>query len=94
VLVILLENSSSADLRKLLEAVRVPFTERDSQHAQTHTYSMYRVGQNHIYKQYMTVYLIPLPSSPYMHCIYVVLTNPFPNKQDKRVHARLTYIHS
>jgi len=38
---------------------------------------MSRVGQNRIYTPYMTVYLvISLPKIPYIHRIYMVLTNP------------------
>jgi len=36
-----------------------------------------RVGQNHIYTPFMTVYLmISLPKIPYIHRIYMVLANP------------------
>jgi len=36
-----------------------------------------RVGQNHIYTPYMTVYLvISLPKIPYIHRVYMVLANP------------------
>jgi negative regulator of sigma E activity len=39
-------------------------------------YDTGRVGQNRIYTPYMAVYLvIPLPKIPYMHRIYMVLTN-------------------
>ena len=35
------------------------------------------VGPNRINTPYMTVYLvIPLPTIPYIHCIYMVLANP------------------
>jgi len=35
---------------------------------------MYRVGQNHIYTSYMTVYLVIfLPKIPYIHRIYIRL---------------------
>jgi len=38
---------------------------------------MSRVGQNHIYTPYMTVYLvISLPKIPYIHRTYMVLANP------------------
>jgi hypothetical protein len=38
---------------------------------------MYRVGQNRIYTPYMTVHLvIPLPKTPYIQRIYMVLANP------------------
>ena len=36
-----------------------------------------KVGQNRIYTQYMTVYLVmSLPKIPYIHRIYMVLANP------------------
>jgi len=36
-----------------------------------------RVGQNHIYAPYMTVYLVNfLPKTPYIHRIYMVLASP------------------
>jgi len=38
---------------------------------------MSKVGQNRIYKPYMTVYLVIfLPKIPYIHRIYMVLANP------------------
>ena len=38
---------------------------------------MGRVGQNHIYAPYMTVYLlISLPELLYIHRIYMVLADP------------------
>jgi len=43
----------------------------------THSRHIHRVGQNHIYTPYMTVYLmISLPNIPYIHGIYMVLANP------------------
>ena len=56
---------------------------------------MIRVGQNHIYTPYMTVYLvISLPKIPYTHLIYMVLANPIHDACKPRALSYFFSIHT
>jgi len=59
-----------------------------------HTHHITRVGQDHVYTKYMTVYLLEsLANTTCIHCVYMVLANPTRNCKEGTSHTQTHTLH-